>query len=108
MKKTLYLFTILTLLIAGCAEDEISTFGSISGTVRDNIDNEPLSGVRVDIIPGGTSVITGSNGVFSFRDMEAQDYTLNFSKEGYGSDTKKVTVVPGQNSDASKSHRYSK
>lgn len=101
MKKTLYLFTILTLLIAGCAEDEISTFGSISGTVRDNIDNEPLSGVRVDIIPGGTSVITGSNGVFSFRDMEAQDYTLNFSKEGYGSDTKKVTVVPGQNSDAS-------
>ena len=101
MKKTLYLFTILTLLMAGCAEDEISTFGSISGTVRDNIDNEPLSGVRVDIIPGGTSVITGSNGVFSFRDMEAQDYTLNFSKEGYGSDTKKVTVVPGQNSDAS-------
>ena len=101
MKKILYLFTILTLLIAGCDEDVISTFGSISGTVRDNIDNEPLSGVRVDIIPGGTSVITGNNGVFSFRDIESQDYTLNFSKEGYGSDTKKVTVVPGQNSDAS-------
>ena len=101
MKKAVYLFTVLTLLIAGCAEDEISTFGSISGTVKDNIDNEPLSGVRVIVSPGDVSAVTGSDGTFSFYDMESQDYTLNFIKEGYISDSEKISVVPGQNSDAS-------
>lgn len=101
MKKTVYLFTVLTLLIAGCAPDTISTFGSISGTVKDNIDNEPLSGVRVIVSQGDVSAVTGSDGAFSFRDMESQDYTLNFIKEGYISDSEKISVVPGQNSDAS-------
>ena len=89
------------LLGAGCAQDEVSTFGGISGVVKDKITSEALAGVRVSIMPGGDSSVTGTDGNFQFKDLDAADYTVSFMKEGYASDSKKVTVSPGMNRDAS-------
>lgn len=96
----------LTLLLAGllsvsCSQDETSTFGSISGIVKDKITAEVLAGVRVTITPGGDSSVTGTDGSFQFKDLDAADYTITYTKEGYTSDSKKVTVSPGMNRDAS-------
>lgn len=89
------------LLSAGCSEDEVSTFGSVSGIVKDKITAEALPGVRVTITPGGDSSVTGTDGSFQFKDLDAADYTITYTKEGYTGDSKKVTVSPGMNRDAS-------
>lgn len=100
--KKLFLFSVILVeLMTGCAKDEASTFGGISGVVKDKITAEALAGVRVSIMPGGNSSVTGEDGNFQFKDLDAADYTVSFMKEGYVSDSKKVTVSPGMNRDAS-------
>ncbi len=101
VKKLLLFSVILAGLMTGCAKDEASTFGGISGVVKDKITAEALAGVRVSIMPGGDSSVTGKDGNFQFKDLDAADYTVSFMKEGYASDSKKVTVSPGMNRDAS-------
>lgn len=67
------------------------------GVVTDAINGtQPLSGVQVSILPNGTSTNTGSDGKFSFPQLEAGEYKIQFIKEGYETNTKSVTVVPGQ------------
>lgn len=100
MKRNLFLLFVSWLLVA-CAEDETTTFGSISGVVKDKNTAEALVGVRVTITPGGDSSVTGADGNFQFKDLDAADYTVSYIKEGYISDSKKVTVSPGVNRDAS-------
>ncbi len=101
MKKLILFSVIFAGLVTGCAKDEASTFGGISGVVKDKITAEALAGVRVSIMPGGDSSVTGEDGNFQFKDLDAADYTVSFVKEGYASDSKKVTVSPGMNRDAS-------
>lgn len=88
-------------LLVNCAQDETTLFGSISGVVKDKITAEALVGVRVTITPGGDSSVTGTDGNFQFKDLDAADYTISYTKDGYTSDSKKVTVLPGINRDAS-------
>lgn len=88
-------------LMAGCSEDETTMFGSISGVVKDKITAEALAGAKVTITPGGDSSVTGNDGSFQFKDLDAADYTISYTKDGYASDSKKVTVSPGMNRDAS-------
>lgn len=57
---------------------------------------QPLSGVQVSILPNGASTSTGSDGKFSFPKLEAGEYKIQFMKEGYETNSKSVTVVPGQ------------
>jgi len=68
---------------------------SIAGTVMDSNTQSLLSGVTVKLIPGGNSVITGDDGSFHFDNIEAQEYTLSFSKSGYNIYEEKVTVRSG-------------
>ena len=99
--KKVFLTMMVCMLLTGCSQDETTMFGSISGVVKDKITSEALAGVRVTIMPGGDSSVTGTDGNFQFKDLDASDYTISYAKEGYVSDSKKVTVSPGMNRDAS-------
>lgn len=98
MKKFIFLFWLIlgALSFSSCTEEEI-TQGDIVGVVTDAINGtQPLSGVQVSILPNGASTNTGSDGKFSFPQLKAGEYKLQFIKEGYETNTKSVTVVPGQ------------
>ncbi len=88
-------------LVAFCAWscssdlDEGSTRGSISGSVADATTGEPVSIVNVNLTPGGNSTITGSDGSFSFRELEPGEYTLSINKEGYKANNSKLYVKSG-------------
>lgn len=98
MKAFKYLFLgLLVLLQVSCTKEPEILTGDIVGIVtQKNSGTTPLSGVQVSIVSSGISTSTGSDGKFSFTELEAGSYKLQFLKEGYESDTKTVTVVPGQ------------
>lgn len=98
MKTFKYLFLALfCLIVASCTKDSEVLTGDIVGLVTEkNSGTTPLSGVQVSIVSSGLSTSTGSDGKFSFTQLEAGSYKLQFLKEGYKSDTKIVTVISGQ------------
>lgn len=99
MKKFIFLFWLIlgALSLSSCTKEEEITQGDIMGVVTDAINGtQPLSGVQVSILPNGASTNTGSDGKFSFPQLEAGEYKLQFIKEGYETNTKSVTVVPSQ------------
>lgn len=69
--------------MAACSEEETDTTGTIYGRLTDAISNEPIAGANIQITPGGKSTVTGSDGSFEFRDMEAGQYKLQAQKYGY-------------------------
>lgn len=103
MKKIFFLFWLIlgALSLSSCTEEEEITQGDIVGVVTDAANGtQPLSGVQVSILPNGASTSTGSDGKFSFPKLEAGEYKIQFMKEGYETNSKSVTVVPGQVSNA--------
>lgn len=95
--KLLSLAIIMTLSLIACTEDPEITTGSISGTVTTSAGGiEPLSGVTVSILSSGQSTTTGSNGAFTFTNLQAGSYSLQFSKSGYNTNSRTVNVVAGQ------------
>lgn len=97
MKKILYAL-MLCMAFCGCSSDESEELnkGGIAGSVSDKTTGEPVATVNVTLTPGGKSTVTGSDGSFSFTDLEPREYTVNISKEGYTPNTGKVTVESGQ------------
>lgn len=92
MKRILPLFFASLIFWNACTEPEITTFGSISGAVVDVVSKEAIYGVKVTLSPGGLSQLTGKDGTFSFEELDTQEYTLSFTKDGYDSETQKVRV----------------
>lgn len=84
------------LLATSCTEEADPLYGNIQGIVTENGTTTPLSGVQVNIVGLGTSTVTGSDGQFSFRDLDADSYSLQFIKEGYVTNTRSVTVLVGE------------
>lgn len=92
------LFISYLVLLAGCTEPVVDTFGNIAGTVKDSNTLSPLAGVTVKLSPTGYSQVTGNNGAFQFDNLDVQEYTVSFSRVGYDPFEEKVTVKPGQSS----------
>lgn len=84
------------LIVTGCAKDEVDTTGTIYGIVNDADNGEPVSGVYVVLNPRGKTTNTGSDGSFEFLDMEPGQYTIQISKNGYKTNTKRISVVAGE------------
>lgn len=82
-------------LLASCAQDVVDTTGSVHGTVSSSRTGEPISGAAVSVSPGGKSMQTGSDGNYSFTNLESGDYTIQVSKDNFISSSKKVTITPG-------------
>jgi hypothetical protein len=91
--------------VQSCKEkDPLLVTGNIEGTVTDNETNQALSGAHVSIVSNSSTTFaeqsktTGSDGKFSFKDLEAGSFKLNFSKEGYEDNSKNITLAAGQTS----------
>ena len=96
MKKYRILYIICLLLIISCAKDIIDLSGSIEGIVKDNVTSEPLQGVSITLSPSGKSATTGNDGRYSFTELDAGNYSIEFSKVGYEANKKEVTVLAGK------------
>lgn len=95
MKRILPILVVLCALFVSCSEEEVSMFGSLSGLVKNSESGKPISGARVTLTPGGVSVLTGSDGTFSFTNLDPADYTVAFSAEDYEPAQQRVSVKPG-------------
>lgn len=73
----------------------VETFGNISGVVRDSRTNEPVEGVKVTLTPTGASQVTDMEGAFLFDNLDAQEFTLMFTKAGFETVSQKISVKPG-------------
>lgn len=97
--KRFYLFSVLmaVAIFGSCSKDitEEPKVGSIAGSVSDRTTGEPVATVNVSIAPGGSSTVTGSDGTFIFRNLDAGSYTLTITKEGYKQNSSTVSVRPG-------------
>lgn len=99
MKRILsLLFLLAVVMFCGCSSDitEEANTGSIAGSVSDRTTGEPVATVNVSIIPGGSQTVTGSDGSFSFVNLEPGNYTLSIRKEGYNPNTVNATVKAGE------------
>lgn len=95
--RILSLSIIMAVSLSACTEDPEITTGNISGTVTTASGGiEPLSGVTVSILSTGQSTTTGNNGAFTFTNLQAGSYSLQFSKTGYNTNSRTVNVIAGQ------------
>ena len=107
MKKVRFISILGVLLCAGlllsCEEEKpLQVQGTIEGTVVDTETGQAVQGVGVTIVANSLttfseqSKITGSDGKFSFKNLEAGSYKLSFAKEGYEDNSKNINLSPGQ------------
>lgn len=96
--KRFFLCTLLfaAALAVNCTEDEPILFGDIYGTVTNSQTGEPVRNAQVILSPSGASTISGSDGRFEFRSLDAGQYSISVSSDGYEDNSRQVTVVPGQ------------
>lgn len=98
--KSLNIFAIFSclsvwLLFAGCSEDEVSTFGNVYGIVYDSETGDALRNAQVVLSPGNLSTVTGVDGHYEFKDLDAGQAKVQVSSNGYVTDSRQVTIVPG-------------
>lgn len=103
LKLLIPLFLFSTLF--SCKPSEYDTFGSIYGVVSDMTTAEPVGNVTVVLSPGGTSLMTGSDGRFEYQSLEPQQYTITVQKNGYSTNRKSITVLAGEKTEANISIR---
>lgn len=77
----------------------VPTTGALTGRVVDAASSSALSGVTVTVA-GATSTTTNSNGDYAFASITNGTYSVTFSKSGYTSQTKTVTISGGQSTKA--------
>lgn len=99
MKRSLlYFVSIIGFLCSySCAEpDPVYIYGNIAGKVTEEGSNNAIEGATIEISGIEQSLKTGSNGMFKFEKLPADNYTIYVSKDGYVSDSKVITVVASQ------------
>lgn len=96
--KRLFLCVILfaATLIFGCVEEEVPIFGDVYGTIKDSLTGEPIRNAEVILSPTNMSTISGSDGHFEFHSLEAKQYTISVASNGYESNSRQITIIPGQ------------
>ena len=100
MKSKLTAFIAGMLLLAGCGENLEESNCAIAGSVSDRTTGEPVAVANVTLSPGGYSTVTGSDGTFSFNNIEGGTYTIQISKEHYSPATGTVSVRNGETASA--------
>ena len=98
MKRLLLVACVL--LMGACAKDIYDLTGDIQGVVKDYSDGHLITNCLVSLQPSGKSTLTDSQGQFSFEDLTPGEYSLVFNKSGYNEESKKVTVITGQITEA--------
>lgn len=99
MKKTIFLgvFCLMVIgLTTSCGHTEYDLYSTITGTVIDVDDGEPIAQATVTLSPGGINTYTGSDGHFDFNDIDAQQYTITVQKTGYQANRKTIEAPSGE------------
>ena len=95
MKRIFLPLLILTVsFFVTCQETQVKVNGNISGTVKDKQTSLTIDHCAVSIIPGNKQVYTSASGEFEFTDIIMGEYTVSFSKAGYNSYSRQITVEP--------------
>jgi len=89
MKIILLIFIIIS-VFSGILQAE-TLAGNIKGTVTDE-NSKPLEMVSVTIQEIGIATITNTGGVYNFYDIPYGHYSLTFSKTGYVTKTRQLTL----------------
>lgn len=89
-------FCLISGILYSCAKDEVETMGTIYGIVNDSGNGAPIQDAHVSLTPYGKTINTGSDGSYEFPDMEPGQYTIQISKSGYKTNTKRISVVAGE------------
>lgn len=72
---------VVSMVWYSCKKEEIT--GSIYGTVTDFATGQPIGNVNVKLRPSGETALTGSDGSYEFKELEAGKYSLLLSKAEY-------------------------
>lgn len=96
------LFLIVSFIFHSCATDVNieETTGNLIGIVADKTTGEPVPVVNLVLTPGGKSTVTGSDGSFSFKELDEGKYSISYTKDGYKNGETVVTVAAGIDSEA--------
>ncbi len=70
--------------------------GTVSGTVRDAVTNQPIPNARILIVEMNSLFLTDANGNYEVP-LESGTYTFRVSEFFHATDEETVTVVSGQN-----------
>lgn len=99
MKKNIYLLCMILCmaLTNSCSDDsELEVFSSLYGMVTETESGHPVYNATITLAPGGRTTISGADGAYQFDDIDAGQYTLTVQKDGYVTNRKTVTAVPGE------------
>lgn len=99
MKRFLLPLLATMVLYWGCSspsETEPEKKGSLVGSVSDVTTGEPVSAVNVTLTPGGKQTVTGTDGNYSFLDLQPGEYSLEVTKDGYRPNYGTVTITSGE------------
>lgn len=100
-KQSLFAISILLLFVLSlnnCTKkSDIIKYGQISGKVKSSSTGEPISGAGISLSPSNSSTTTGSDGAYSFEELEPRQYSIQVAKDGFQTNTTSVEVVAGEN-----------
>ena len=98
------IFTTLLMVIFlfSCKEDTVQPdlFGTIVGTVLDAETNNPIEGANVTTAPPTSSIVTSTDGSFSFTNIKVGSYTVIVTKSGYDKKSVSVSVKDNETTEA--------
>ena len=100
MKQILYVFLVACAFVGCSGEKEEALVGSIAGSVSDKMTGDPVATVKVRLSPGGQPIVTGSDGIFCFTELDAGTYTAIIHKDGYMESCENFSVVEGKRTPA--------
>ncbi|MGB3586928.1 MAG: carboxypeptidase regulatory-like domain-containing protein, partial [Tunicatimonas sp.] len=70
--------------------------GSITGTIRDAITQNPVNGASIETHPATTGLLTSADGTFQLDSLTTGDYRIEIKRLGYQPDTVTVAVSEGK------------
>lgn len=94
--KNILLLAIFTVLLLGCSEDVLDNDakGTLKGTVRLHLTNEPLQNVKITTSPSTLTVFTDEEGNFEiFESLPVGDYSVRAELEGYVTEVKPINIT---------------
>ncbi len=90
MKKQIFVVILLIVSVAilvGCNKENdpqsIKNKGSIIGTITDFSTGEPVRNASVQLRPAGETTLTGSDGMYEFKNIPNGEYSITVSKAEY-------------------------
>lgn len=90
------LIYVVILFFFSCKPEEIILHADITGTVSDDLYNQPINGASVRLVQLDTVTSTGTDGTYLLRNIAPGNYDIQVSKSNYATLTKTSLISPAQ------------